>query len=229
VPENASRGAGLTRALALSWLVVAVSTGAHVVAHGAAPSVPAIAAIHGVVAFLLLPVSLAPFSLVRTFVAAFLAQGVVHVGLTLAAALGEATGSGALPHLAEHAGHGSATHMAVVASAGMPGHAVGGSVLPTPGMAAAHLVAALVLAVLLTRVEHAVTVCFVLSRPVRRAVVAAVLFAWSGLRPVARPGRPALAWGWEAAGLRDLWLSRCAAPRGPPGMCRPRCAVLAAC
>lgn len=233
--ENASRAAGLTRAVALSWLAVAISTGAHLIAHGEHPSMQAIAAIHGVVAFFLLPVSLAPFSLVRTFLTVFVAQAGVHIGLTLAAA-GEATGSIPLPHLAEHAGHSSpapvatATATAAGAGAGMSGHAMGSSVLPTPSMAVAHLVAALVLAVLLTRVERAVTVCFILFAHVWRAVTAG-LFALVGLRPVVvGPGRSGLARGWDAARLRDVWLSRWAAPRGPPAMSRrPRSAVPSSC
>lgn len=226
--ENASRAAGLTRAVALSWLAVAVSTGAHLIAHGEHPSVPAIAAIHGVVAFFLLPVSLAPFSLVRTFLTVFVAQAGVHVGLTWAA-VGETTGSVPLPHLAEHAGHSSPAHVATAAGAGMSGHPMGSSVLPTPSMAVAHLVAALVLAVLLTRVERAGTVCIILFSHVWRAV-AAGLFAFAGLRPVVvGPGRSGLA-RWDAARPRDVWLSSCAAPRGPPAMSRrPRSAVPSSC
>ena len=227
--ENASRAAGLTRAVALSWLAVAVSTGAHLIAHGEHPSVPAIAAIHGVVAFFLLPVSLAPFSPVRTFLTVFVAQAGVHVGLTWAA-VGEATGSVPLPHLAEHAGHGSAAHVATAAGAGMSGHADGqpgaadpehgggppgrrprAGRAPHAGRARRH------------RVRHPL-------RLTCGGLLPAGLFALAGLRPVVvGPGRSGLA-RWDAARPRDVWLSRCAAPRGPPAMSRrPRSAVPSSC
>lgn len=226
------RAAGLARALALSWSAVTLAGLAHLAAGGMAPGVSVSLAVGAVLTILGMPLCNNAFRITLHGPMLLVQQLMTHLVLSQTS-----SGHGApvrpTAQLAAaidngHAAH-SATapmqHMGTSADVAMSGHAL----IPSPTMGLAHVIAALVVAVLLSRAEsdwtdlRSVTHARARTAQCLRVLAAQVtnipvLNACSALQPTLRPLH-ADAGSTPPPALMDLWRSPAPCRRGPPLPC----------
>lgn len=229
---EASRVVGLARALALSWSAVALAGTAHLAAGGMAPGLAASLCVGAVLTIVGMPLCSSAFRLTRHGPMLLVQQLVTHVVLSQTS-----SGHGApvrpTAQLAAaidngHAAHTSTAqmqHVGTSAEVAMSGHAL----TPSPTMALAHVIAALVVAALLSQAESDWTalrsVTHARARTAQSLRVLAAQFtaipALSAFSALQRPLRPlrADAGSPPLTPLADLWRSPAPCRRGPPRPC----------